>query len=297
MTHEVLDQAPLAECARRLAAKIDNPAVSARFAKLAFEELRADPRNMRPAEADDMAGAPDWARRKHKRGEPLFVFAACRSSLARLRRVARQLQCTCAEAQHLEGLPRARLKPREAAMLDLMGAFIDKIERADFTTLDIKSRLFARERKARVDDVHAREVLCAKEEVFVAPGLAWRRVTSVLEMWAVGAEFRNCMARGSTNATAYARQLRGDVGRFFVLRDHSGKGLMVALAYPNQARIEDVRGPSNALIDPEHGCVRALAEAFGWRMSTLMLARPAPEHVRLARLALVAPRAPDNDAT
>lgn len=297
MTHEVLDQAPLAECARRLAAKIDNPAVAARFAKLAFEELRADPRNMRPAEAADMVGAPDWARRKFKRGAPLFVFAACRSSLARLRRVSRQLQSTCAEALHLGELPRARLNPREAAMFHLMKEFIAKIELADFTTVDIKSRLFARERKARVDDLHAREVLCAKEEVFVAPGLAWRRVASVGEMWAVGAEFRNCMARGSTNATAYARQLRGDVGRFFVLRDHSGKGLMVALAYPNQARIEDVRGPSNAVIDPEHACVRALAEAYGWRMSVLMLARPAPEHVRPARLALIAPFSPDNDAS
>lgn len=273
MTHEVLDRAPIAESARRLAGKIDDPVVAARFAKLAFEELRADPRNLRPAEAADLAGAPDWARRKFNRGVPLFVFAACRSSLAPLRRVARQLESTCAEAYYLAALPRAELGPRESAMLDVMRDFIAKIAKPDLATLDAKSRLFARERKARLDEARANEAVCAREEMFAAPGLVWRRLASVAEMWAVGAEFRNCMARGSANSANFARQLRGGVGHFFVLRDHMGKGLMVALAYPNQAKIEDVRGPANAMIDADDPSILMLAEARGWRTNSLLFAR------------------------
>lgn len=283
MTHEVLDRAPLAECARRLAGKIDNPAVAARFARLAYEQLRADPRNVRPAEAADLVGAPDWARRKVRTGAPVYVFAACPSSLARLRRVARQLQHTCAEAYYLDTLPRARLNPREAAMCDLMRDFIAKIAKPDFATVDAKSRLFARDRKSRLDETRANEIVCAPEKIRVAGWLAWERIASVAQMWAVGEEFRNCMARGSANSAAYARQLRTGEGHFFVLRDAAGKGLMVALAYPAQMRIEDVRAPANAIVDPEHPAVLALCFARGWRGGGKMFMRTL-ERIRAARM-------------
>jgi|CXWL01.1.fsa_nt_gi hypothetical protein len=263
MTHEVLDRAPVAEKARAIAGKIDDPVVAARFAKVAFEQLLADPRNVRAAEEADLIGAAAWARRKFKRGVPLYVFSPCQSSLARLRRVARQLQQTCDEALYLGTL--GKPSGRERMMRDLMCEFISKIVKPDFATLDVKSRLFARERKARIDLLRAAEPVCEDEEIYAAPGLVWRRLISVAQMWAVGAEFHNCMARGSANSAAYARHLRSGIGHFFVLRDHTGKGVMVALGYPNLTKLEDVRGPGNVQIDPDSPALVVLAEARGWR--------------------------------
>ncbi|GAN00270.1 hypothetical protein U91I_03935 [alpha proteobacterium U9-1i] len=266
MRHEVVDIAPVAECARRLADKIAcNPAVAAHYQKRAHQQLLADPRNFRSAAPEDLEAAPAWAKDKAESGAPLHVFAPSRASLARLRRVARQLQETCAEAIYLDALPRAQLSSRDAEILDMAQEFIAKIQRPDFAALEAKSKYFALERKARMDFARAHDPICEKEHVYAGPSRRWHRIRSVAEMWAVGEEFNNCMARTSSQAPGFARDLRNGAAHFFVLRNRAKRGLMVAVGYPARAQIDDIRGPDNAHVASDDPNLTMLCAARGWR--------------------------------
>ena len=267
MRHEVVDIAPVAECARRLAdAIVSNPSVAAHFQKRAHQQLLLEPRNFRPPVETDLVGASAWVWRKLAAGEPVFVFAPCRASLARLRRVARQLEATCAEAIFLDTQPRENLSPRSIEILDMALEFIAKIKRPDFAALEEKSRYFAQERKQRLAVVRAHEPVCREERVYVDSTRSWRRIRSVSEMWDVGAEFHNCMARGSSQAAGFARDLRNGAAHFFVLRNRTSRGLLVAVAYPTRGQIEDVRGPHNAHVTPDDPALLMLCAVRNWRL-------------------------------
>lgn len=266
MRHEVVDIAPVAECARRLAdAIMSNPAVAAHFQKRAHQQLLLDPRNFRAPDASEIESAPDWAWRKMAAGEPVFVFTPCRASLARLRRVARHLEATCAEAIFLDNQPRETLTPRSLDILEMALEFIAKIKRPDFAALEQKSRYFALERKQRLSFARAHEPACREELIPVTTTRAWRRIRSVSEMWDVGEEFHNCMARGSSQAAGFARDLRNGAAHFFVLRDRAGRGLLAAMAYPSRGQIDDIRGPHNTHVAPDDAALLALCAARNWR--------------------------------
>lgn len=267
MRHEVVDIAPVAECARRLAdAIVSNPSVAAHFQKRAHQQLLLDARNFRAAEEPDLVGAPAWVWRKLAAGEPVFVFAPCPASLARLRRAARQLEATCAEAIYLDTQPRETLSPRALDILEMALEFIAKIKRPDFAALEEKSRYFAQERKSRLAFARAHEPVCRDERIYVSPTRAWRRIRSVSEMWDVGAEFHNCMARSSSQAAGFARDLRNGAAHFFVLRNRAERGLLVAVAYPSRGQIEDVRGPHNTHVAPDDPALLMLCAARNWRL-------------------------------
>lgn len=289
MRHEVVDIAPVAECARRLAdAIVSNPAVAAHYQKRAHQQLLLDARNFRPAEPVDLVDAPTWVMRKLAAGEPVFVFAPCRASLARLRRVARQLEATCAEAIYLDGQPRETLSPRSMEILEMALEFIAKIKRPDFAALEDKSRYFAQERKQRLAFVRAHEPICREEAIYVSPTRTWRRIRSVSEMWDVGAEFHNCMARGSNQAAGFARDLRSGAAHFFVLRNRGARGLLVAVAYPSRGQIDDIRGPHNTHVAPDDPALLMLCAARNWkqppqRLSDEALAARARTMQRLMR--------------
>lgn len=266
MRHEVVDIAPVAECARRLAdAIVSNPAVAAHFQKRAHQQLLLDPRNFRTAEDADLTGAPTWVWRKLAAGEPVFAFAPSRASLARLRRVARQLEATCAEAIFLDGQPRETLSPRSIDILEMALEFIAKIKRPNFAAMEEKSRYFALERKERLAFARAHEPICREDAIYVTSTHAWRRIRSVSEMWDVGAEFHNCMARSSSQAAGFGRDLRNGAAHFFVLRNRAGRGLLVAVAYPSRGQIDDVRGPHNAHVAPDDTALLMLCAARNWR--------------------------------
>jgi len=266
MRHEVVDIAPVAECARRLAdAIVSNPAVAAHFQRRAHQQLLVDPRNFRPAEEADLTGAPTWVWRKLGKGEQVFAFAPCPASLTRLRRAARQLEATCAEAIFLDSQPRENLSPRALDVLEMALEFIAKIKRPDFAALEEKSRYFSQERKERLAFVRAHEPICREELIYVTSTRAWRRIRSVSEMWDVGAEFHNCMARSSSQAAGFARDLRSGAAHFFVLRNRVERGLLVAVAYPSRGQVDDIRGPHNTHIAPDDPALLMLCAARNWR--------------------------------
>lgn len=264
MPKNILDQAPIDALARKMAEKIPHAAVAARFARLAFEQLRDDPRNFRPATPLELKKAQPWVKREMEAGRDVHVFVANRSLAARLRRTAHALAETCEEVSYVACLT-TRPSSRDIWVKTTATEFIAKIDRAAYDTIDAKARLFALERKNRLDEQMTALKLFDDEEVFSCPGRTWRRITSLAELWAVGREFHNCLARSSRYIGAYGRRLRDGDAQFWVLRDQTGRGLVVAMVCMLEKRICEVRTPRNGGVHPDDPDVVRLGEAKGWR--------------------------------
>ncbi len=257
----VLDPAPIDALTRKMAAKIPHPGASARFAKLAFEEMVNEKRNFRAARPDEVPPSAAWARREIEAGREVAVFQLNRAVVARLRRTARALADTCAELNHSETI-REGLSARQCAIHNAAAEFIAKIDRASFEIVAARARVFSRERKRRLDEERATLILFADAEIYAAPGRVWRRIVSVSALWAVGREFRNCLARRTING--YGTRLRNGSAEFWVLREHTGTGLMVAMACMFLGRITEVRGPCNRPVRSDDPDLAHLAEARAW---------------------------------
>jgi hypothetical protein len=273
----VLDPAPIAALTRKMAAKIPHAGAAARFAKLAFEEMVNEKRNFRAARPDELPPEAVWARREVEAGREVAVFQLNRAVVTRLRRTARALADTCAELDHFEPI-RDGLSARQRTICHAAAEFIAKIDRASFEILAARARVFARERKRRLDEEKATLVLFVDAEICAAPGRVWRRIVSVSALWAVGREFRNCLARRTING--YGTRLRNGSAEFWVLRDQTGKGLMVAMACGFLGRITEVRGPRNRPVSSDDPDLAHLAEARAWSRSngrTSARVRP-PDH-------------------
>lgn len=258
----VLDAAPIAALAQRIAAKIPHQGAATRFARLAFDEMLRDARNFRPVQPDQLPADAAWARRELEAGREVAVFVPHRLATARLRVIARALADTLAEIDHFERAIGGGLRTRQHANHLAAAEFVAKIDRASFDVIVAKARLFARLRKNRLDDLKAEIRLFAGEEVCAAPGRVWRLIVSVAELWALGREFRNCLARRYVGG--FGARLRSGGAQFWVLRDQTGKGLAVAMADPLLRRITEVRGPYNRPVSSDDPDLVQLGQARGW---------------------------------
>lgn len=264
MPKNILDQTPIEALARKLAEKIPHTSVAARFARLAFEQLRDDPRNFRPITALEYKRSQPWVRREVEAGREVVAFVANRSAAARLRRTALALAETCAEVSYVTSVT-ASASSRDIWLKAAATEFIAKIDRAAFDTIEGKARLFALERKNRLNELLSSKKLFDDEEIFSCPGRTWRRITSLAELWAVGREFHNCLARTSRYIGVYGRRMKDADAQFWVLRDQTGRGLVVAMACMLEKRICEVRTPRNGGVHPDDPDVVRLGEAKGWR--------------------------------
>lgn len=255
----VLDAGPMRAFARKVAAKIGDAKIAARYEKLAFARLLEDPRNFRPARPLELDAGPAWARQAAARGEDVSVFAIHRGAAARLHSVARRLAQTCKLAASED----AADAPRKAVVAAAR-AFLDKFGRMNFEDAARRALYFSRVLAGWADDKDD-ERACPEQAIAARQGRVWLRVTSVSELRAIGREFRNCLAR-TTRAGSYGGMLHHGLAQFWVLRDAAGAGLVVAMApAPAPACFTEVRGPRNAPVHPEHVDLVRLAVALGIR--------------------------------
>lgn len=249
----VLDVEPVRQAARRIACKIANAVVAARFEKLAFERLLADPRNFREASAAEISSSPSWAQDAAARGELVCIFKLSRGASMRLHNLARRLIEVCALA--------AAQAPSHSQTRYVFAAreFIDKIERASFEVMTRKalalSRIYAG--WSEVSDI-----VCAEGTIAATQGRAWTRITSLAELRNTGREMINCLARTSETAT-YGGHLKDGRAQFWVLRDSRGVALMLAMAStmaPSDFR--EVKGPRNTPVSRTNADLQCLAAAI-----------------------------------
>lgn len=253
----VLSTVPIGELAERLAAAIPHPAAAARFAKMARDQLFNDERNYRPLTARELKRAPDWAKQAVEDGATVDKFVANRSAVARLRRVAKRLGAICADIdRHTHTNP-------APAVMPVLREFIVKLDRASFETVERKVLMFEFEREEREAQEIVDKPLYPAVEIYASPGRTWRRILSLGELWRVGREFHNCLARASRHNPGYAQRMTHNAAQFWVLRDRAGVGLMVAMASVLDQRICEVRGPRNAIIAHDDPDLRQLALARG----------------------------------
>jgi hypothetical protein len=253
----VLDTDPIRAFVRRVAEKIEDPRIRARFEKLAFTYLLADSRNFRPASPQELDAAPEWARAAAAKGEVLSVFVLCQSARMRLHNVARRIAHTCQlAAMDLE------THPERFAGAFLAREFLSKFDRASFDVVARKASYYA-SLYDNADCDGETKAACAAQSAPCANGRVWRRITSLAELRATGREFHNCLAR-SSRASTYGRKLRRGFSQFWVLRDQNGAGLMVAQA-PTERPLwfNEVRGPHNAIISSDNADLQRLAYAIG----------------------------------
>ena len=97
------------------------------------------------------------------------------------------------------------------------------------------------------------------------PGRTWHRIVSLAELWQVGREFHNCLARTSRYIGAYGRRLRDGDAQFWVLRDQTGRGLIVVMVCMLEKRMSEARLPRNGGVHPDDPDLVRLGEAKGWR--------------------------------
>lgn len=260
----VLDTEPMHAFAQRVAMKINDDKIRARFARMAFERLLGEPSNFRPASTAEIAAGPDWPRMARARGDEISVFRIDRGAAQRLHNMARRIAQTCKLAE-LD-----LTKPGRAAATAEARTFLDKFDRVNFEVASLKSRHFARILAALEDDRDG-EALCPPGEIAAEQGRMWRRITSVAELRAVGCEFRNCLARVGRDSS-YTTMFRAQSAQYWVLRDADGAGLIVAMAaLPKPTRFTDVRGPRNAAVAAGNPDLPHLAAALG-----IGAARPRP---------------------
>jgi hypothetical protein len=253
----VLDIEPVRAFARRASGKISDQRIAARFERLAIEYLMSDTRNFRAATAGELEDAPGWTRAALARGDRVDVFKLCRSASQRLHNLARRLADTCKFVA-------TDWKGHNAVVINDARDFLEKIERASFEATRRKASYFARVLRAWTDTRDV-EPVCEERSIGATRGKRWTRVTSVGALRLIGAEFQNCLAR-TVRTNGYGAGLTRGLMQFWVLREESGKGLIVVMAdAPRPIRLNEVRGPRNARIPDGDPDLAVLARAIGIR--------------------------------
>lgn len=253
----VLDIEPLRAVAQRASLKIGDAKLAERFVTISLDWMLQDARCLRPATAAEIACAPDWTERALARGESLSAYERNAGVSAHLNRVAQRLADTRAVAA---AAPRERLHAATHALA--ARHFLSKLDRMNFETAADQALRFSRVlRRWRDDD--AERTVCEPQTLCLLGGRVWRRVTSVAELRRTGAEFGNCLAR-TTSVSAYGARLARGQAQFWVLRDHRGKGLIVAMAAAPQAtHFLEVKGPRNAPVLDQNPDLVKLGLAIG----------------------------------
>jgi hypothetical protein len=261
MANNFTDASAIDDIARRLAARIPLAPPRMRSARLFTESLRADPRCARALSRTEAKLAPDWARRAFRDGAPVAAFEPHPEAVADLRRIARNIKEACAEFAYLSTAPKEELSTRDVVIRQLAGEFVAKMERMPLDVVAEKARFFARERAQRLKEAKANKPLFDAESVFAAPGRIWRRIVSVGELSSLGREFGNCLAKATRHHLSYARRLKLDQARFWVLRDETGAGRIVAMVETVSGRLVEARGVRNASTPLDHPDLLALLRA------------------------------------
>jgi hypothetical protein len=255
----VLDIEPLRAFARRVAAKIADKRIAARFERLAITRLLQDQRNFREATDHDLKDAPEWTRFARFRGDPIAVFKLDRGAGQRLHNLARRLEYT----RKLAALDVA-VRPASVAHVNAAREFIDKLERADFETTRRKAYHFARLLDFCADTEDSKHV-CPARRLQMTSGRYWERITSVNELRGVGREFGNCLAR-TTRTSVYGGGLYRGERQFWVLRESNDVGRIVVMVdAPRATALMEVRGPRNSRISPANADLMLLARVLGIR--------------------------------
>lgn len=253
----VIEIDPLRALAKRASAKIGDAAIAKRYERLALDRLLKNPRNFRPALESELEIAPDWARAAVARGETVSVVKPNGGAAARVHKVARQIADACKVAATEQSA-----RPDDAAAIASARKFLAKFSRANFDTAARRSLEFSRLLASWEDDLDA-SVVCPAQSLVLLGARAWHRITSVAELRKVGREFRNCLAR-TTRVAAYGGMLTQGLAQFWVLRDIAGAGLIVAMApAPEATHFTEVKGPRNAVIQPDHRDLVQLGIAIG----------------------------------
>ncbi len=257
----VLNAKPLRDFAHRAATRIPLQHVAKRFERLVYDQLRRDARNFRPARLVEIETGPAWARTAYAEGQVISTARLNPGVATRMHKIARQLANTCALA-----ISTAK-RPADAAIIAAASAFLERLDRASFDVMALKAAYFSRtlaDMLASDDE----EMCCEASVVQATCGRYWRRIASVAELRATGREFRNCIAR-TPREGSYGGMLRHGTAQFWVLRDESGEGRVVAMApAPFATSFTEVRGPGNAHVNLEHPDLVRLARAIGVRPSS-----------------------------
>ncbi|HVK82023.1 MAG TPA: hypothetical protein VM915_15585 [Verrucomicrobiae bacterium] len=251
----VLNPEPARAFAARAAAKISTPHIAARFERLVFGEVLTDPTCLRPAHDDEIDRGPDWARAAKARGEQLHVFNLSRSASVRLHGIARRVEQTCK-------LAHSAIDDTNATIVTLACAFLLAFDRADFRTIARKTQYYARIYN-NTDHDENDKIYGDAQSVICASGLVWRRLISIAQMRDAGRTFNNCLAR-TTQGSTYGRRLRRGTAQYWMLTDHDGAPLIVAMApAPLAEWFNEVRGPRNARVPHDDPDLLRLARAIG----------------------------------
>lgn len=256
-----LETAAPEHLARRVSGRIRSGDVRRRFTRLAAQTLRADSRNARRLTLKQAIAAPDWARRALAEGKEVHVFEPCAQMVKELRATASALRAAENERDHLRIVPIHLLDAREVQTSIMAEELFGKIHRMSFATIDLKARCIARERRRRMRLARNSKRLFANEEIFAAPGRVWRRVVSISDLSEVGRQLRNCLAGSSDRHAAYARALREDYARFWVLRDENDAALAAVMIDVGLNKIAEAGGPGNAKLGHDDPVVLALVRA------------------------------------
>lgn len=256
----VLSLDPVRALAKRASAKIADKDIAERFERLAVDQVLRDRRNFRPVEAEELANAPAWAIEAYVRGEDISVFKTNRALAARLHTVARRLADTCKVANTA-----AQTHPDDAVRISAARDFLAKFGRVNFEVAAKKALDFSRLLVVWQDDTDATP-LCEARTILLLNTRRWQRITSVKDLRAAGREFTNCLGRTQSSG-GYGAMLKRGHAQFWVLRDMSGKGLMVAMAPggPAPTHFLEVKGPRNAYVRLDDADLAKLALAIGMR--------------------------------
>lgn len=258
----VIDIGPLRALAKRASDRIGDETIAKRFERITVDRLLRDQRAFRPATEADLARAPDWARQAAARGEEVSVCRRNGALAARVHTVARRV----ADARRVANTDEAQ-RPESAAIILAAREFLAKFGRINFDAAARKSLAFSHALAQWREEDDLRKV-CEPQALVLLGGFVWHRVTSVSELRKLGREFRNCLAR-STTTSAYGGPLVAGRAQFWVLRDLSGAGLIVAMApAPSATQFVEVKGPNNAPVRADNPQLMQLGIALGVRPLT-----------------------------
>ncbi len=254
----VLDVEPVRAMAHRAAAVLEDQAIAARFQKLAFEHLLADPRNFRAGLTVEIESGPDWARAASLRGEEISVFAPPRGALVRLRAKAQRLANTCA----LAGCEASGELLRYKGVIAEARRFLAKFDRTNLAVACRRALQFSRALEQWQADRDSAEFYPA-QTIAATEGRSWFNAPSIAALRQIGREFRNCLAT-SARSSSYVALLRRGRAQIWVLRDAEAAGLIVVLAPTEKGgSLNEVKGPRNVAVSPEHPDLLLLADALG----------------------------------